>query len=364
MAPAVLRPSSAYIWTNCAAAPSFAERVPEPEPTDAAREGTCAAWLAEITIKSGGMCREHLNASHENGWLVTAEMVNYVQDYVDMLRHRGGIVSAEQRVHLTDFISGTLDASTSGAAVATTLYVDDLKYGFEVVEVYEHYQLLIYAAAELRRLGAMALHVTHVQLGIYQPRIPHPDGIHRTWTLTVNDLWQWAEWIVARGTACMLPEPVATPGRQCKYCRALTTCHAAQATLQNGYDILATDRRQHVRTSDDLAKYLDFLDLLTTLAKATQSAAQAEAESRMKRGEHVRGWFFKSRKGHRVLKYDPALVQFLTGVNPVMTVPMKPPDLERAGVPKKLVDLVSVAPDIGHKLERMPDSFFRKVMGE
>lgn len=359
--PSVLRPSNAYIWANCAAAPTFAERVPEPETTDAAREGTCAAWLAEMTLKSGGMCNDHLNATHANGWLVTAEMVVNVQSYVDMLRGRGGIVSAEQRVYLTEFIHGTLDASTSGAAIATTLYVDDLKYGLEYVEVFEHFQLLIYAAAELRRLGNPP-HITHVQMGIYQPRLPHPDGVHRTWTLTVAELWQWAEWIVARGTLCMLPQPVATPGRHCRRCNALTTCHAAQATLQNGYDFIVNDHRQHERKGDDLAKYLDFLDTLADLAKSAKNAAIAEAEIRMRRGDHVRGWHFKPRKGHRVLKYHPELVRLLTGVNPIMTVPMKPPDLERAGVPKKTVDALSYSPDIGPKLERMADNYIRKAM--
>lgn len=359
--PTVLRPSNAYIWTNCAAAPTFAESVPEQPPSDAAREGTAAAWLAEVTIKSGGSCKDHLNATHSNGWLVTAEMVNYVQDYVDLLRSRGGITSAEQHVTLTEFIKGTLDASTSGAAVATRLYVTDLKYGFEIVEVFENVQLIIYAAAELRRLGNPP-HIVDVELGIYQPRPPHPDGAYRKWTMTVAELWEWAEWIVARGTATMQPEPTATPGRHCKRCRALTTCFAAQQTLQNGYDFIVNDSRQHHRTSDDLAKLLDFLDLLMTLGKAAQTAALAEAEQRMKQGDHVRGWFFKPRKGHRVWKYDPAFIQFVTGVRPYAETLMSPPDMERAGVPKKLVDTLAKAPDIGHKLERMSDSFIRKAM--
>lgn len=360
--PTMLRPSGSYIWTQCAAAPTFQERAPEEPSSDAAREGTCAAWLAEMALKSGGSCKDWLNATHENGWLVTAEMVNFVQDYVDLLRSYGGQIAVEQRVILTDFIQGTLDASvivTSGS----TLRVKDLKYGYEIHEVFEHIQLLIYAAAELIRLGHPP-HITHVEVAIYQPRPPHPEGPHRTWTLTVPQLWEWAQWIVARGTACMMPDPVATPGKHCRRCRALTTCFAAQQTLQNGYEFIATDQRQMHRSADDLAKLLDFLDLLNTLAKATQTATMAEAEQRMRLGEHIRGWFFKPRKGHRVWKYDPAFVHFMTKTRPYTETLMTPPELERAGVPRKIIDLLTQSPDIGHKLERMSDSYIRKVMGD
>lgn len=358
--PTILRPSGAYIWTNCAAAPTFQERVPEDPPSDAAREGTAAAWLAELALKSGGMCREYLNETHENGWLITAEMVYYVQEYVDLLRSYHGQIAVEQRVILTDFIQGTLDASVIVNS-GNVLRIKDLKYGFEIHEVFEHIQLLIYAAAELRRLGNPP-HITHVEIAIYQPRAPHPDGPHRTWTLTVPQLWEWAEWIVTRGTECMMPNPVATPGKHCKRCRALTSCVAAQNTLQNGYEFIARDQRQHHKSAEDLAKLLDFLDLLNTIGKAAQTAAIAEAEQRVTNGEHIRGWFFKPRKGHRVWKYHPALIAFATGVRPFTETLMTPPEMERAGVPKKLVDSLARAPDIGRKFERMPDNYLRKVM--
>ena len=44
------RPSAAHRWTKCSAAPLFASRA-GPQPTsDPAREGTCAAWVAELLL--------------------------------------------------------------------------------------------------------------------------------------------------------------------------------------------------------------------------------------------------------------------------------------------------------------------------
>ena len=44
------RPSAAHRWTKCSAAPLFASRA-GPQPTsDPAREGTCAAWVAELML--------------------------------------------------------------------------------------------------------------------------------------------------------------------------------------------------------------------------------------------------------------------------------------------------------------------------
>jgi len=178
-----LRPSSAAIWTKCAAMPRITAQVPDEPPSDPAREGTCAAWVAEMVI-TGAVpdAATLLNEPHpENGWVVDAAMAYHIQNYVDMLRSRGGTVDAERTVSLNEMIRGTPDAF--GVATNDELYVDDLKYGYEIVESTTP-QVTIYAGALFRLLQRKRVHIKRVHLGIYQPRAYHPAGVHR-----MRSLW-------------------------------------------------------------------------------------------------------------------------------------------------------------------------------
>ena len=77
------RPSAAHRWTKCSAAPLFASRA-GPQPTsDAAREGTCAAWVAELMLTDQPV---EVGMMHENGWEVDPDMIGHMQEYADICR--------------------------------------------------------------------------------------------------------------------------------------------------------------------------------------------------------------------------------------------------------------------------------------
>ena len=81
----LLRPSAAHRWWRCSASIS-ATRLPDALPEedqDAAREGTCAAWVAECVINGdASSAADMLGRSHENGWEVDDDMVRHVQEYM------------------------------------------------------------------------------------------------------------------------------------------------------------------------------------------------------------------------------------------------------------------------------------------
>lgn len=353
-----LRPSNAWRWSNCAAAPIFESRVPPQPDSDAAREGTAAAWVAECVLKGDAHSAEDMNGeTHANGWLVTPEMVYYVQGYIDLIKSRGGVTTAEQFVRLTDFIAGTLDSSTSLSGA--TLFVDDLKYGFRIVEIFENPQLIIYGAAELMRLGNPAS-ITSVQLGIYQPRAFHPDGIYRTWRLTVDQLFDQARRLIEAGTRCQDPQPVATPGRHCFECAAATSCAALAHTLYSGFHIVSNPHQRKMNGAE-IAAELDFLALLAKMLDARKTAVESEGETRIRSGEHIPGYHVEERKGDRRFAWSPSAIEAFTGVKAVKEVPITPAALEREGVPPDLVNALAVRPTIGYKLKRLPANAFRKA---
>ena len=107
----ILRPSSADIWTNCPGQPALVERlVPEQPSSDAAMEGTCAAWLAEQCLTGAiEKCRDLVDTvCPENNWPIDHIMANHIQRYCDMITGRGGDIKAERRVHLNEFINLSL----------------------------------------------------------------------------------------------------------------------------------------------------------------------------------------------------------------------------------------------------------------
>ena len=358
-----IRPSGSTMWTKCAANPLFSAHSPKQPDSDAAREGTCAAWVAECVLKGDATIAEDLlGKTHENGWFVTPDMVNYVQGYIDLIQSRGGVTTAECFVRLNEFIAGTFDSAVDATAQNGTLHIDDLKYGHKIVEVFENTQVIIYGEAEARRLEANGVVILNVQLGIYQPRAWHPDGYYRTWTMSRAELRMWGQWIENQGALCQVPEPVATPGSQCEYCTGALRCAAAAATLQHAFEIIRSSRHREPST-EELVAELDFLDKMEAVMKGRKTAISTEASARMDKGEHIRGWYKKPRKGNRQFKYSRDVMLALTGIDPEKKTMMTPAEFEREGADVKAVKALTYQPDIPSVLSRFPEAVIRKAFG-
>lgn len=343
-----LRPSSSHRWSKCAAYPSFAAQYPEPPETDEAREGTCAAWLAQVCLTGDASSPFDLvGRSHKNGWLVTEEMAADITGYVSLIHKRGGTTSCENEVRLSSDpdIAGTLDISATRSD-KPVLYVDDLKYGRKIVEVRGNTQLIIYAAAELRKYPAGTFNL--VQLGVYQPRAFHPHGTYRKWVIDVADLVARADAIIEAGRRCNEDKPLATPGAWCDHCPALTRCAAAAAT---GYAAMALVQSIEHRdmTALELSHELTFLSWAEDIISARRKAVTAEGEARAKR-EHIPGYHMQQGQGNRVLTVDAGWISFLTGIDATVTKPATPAELLRRGVVAALVDAVSHRPALKMKL--------------
>lgn len=360
-----LRPSSAYIWSNCAANPFLSEALPEEPPTDAAREGTCAAWVAECVLKGDASSAEDmLDASHVNGWTVTTDMVYYVQKYIDHVFSRGGQVSAELTVRICAFIQGTFDSSTV-SATSSILYIDDLKFGMEIVEAFENPQTILYGAGEFMRLVQLGLagNLTHACLGIYQPRAFHHEGIYRHYTVTIQELMNAAQELVNKGALCQEPNPIATPGPWCTYCRALRGCEAATHTMYKLEGFISRSSHYRELTEDELSAELKAIDLILKLAKARRSALEPQAEA-ITRKKGLRGFYMKPRVGNRKFKYSKEVIHAMTGVDPSVVDMCTPAELERRNVSPDLVNALSHQPPLPAKLEPMSDREMRKLFSK
>lgn len=356
-----LRPSASHRWSKCAAFPRWAESIPPKPDSDPAREGTAAAWVAELVLRGdASSTSDMVGKTHKNGWFITEEMAADVQDYVDLILSRNGEIRAEQEVTFmqtdTVTVSGTLDSSVLSIK-GGRLNVDDLKYGRRVVEVYQNPQLVIYAAALVMSLPANTVNL--VQLGIYQPRAFHRDGIYRRWVVSVDELFQYAELYWNAALQCASPEPTASPGRWCGDCPVAAKCVALAQTTYAMCDTIQS-RHQRDMTSKELARELDFFDEVDAIISARRDAVFAEAEGRAKI-ENIPGWQMTQRMGKSRFTVDGPMIHLLTGIDPYEKKVVTPAELKRRGASSEVVKQITTTPVIGHKLAKANiDNVFNK----
>ena len=355
-----LRPSSSGIWTVCALAPHLWQGVADVE-TDAAREGTCAAWLAETCVREDRDPIDMLDVQHPNGWVVDNEMVYHIQGYVDRLRSYDGVVDVERKVRLNAYIAGTPDAFA--VVRDDRLVVDDLKYGYRAVDPTSP-QMFIYAGAILRRLlSRQDVKIKQVTLGIYQPRIYHPSGPYRSVTMWPEEIMSYVHEIELAAERVQQPSPIATPGGHCRYCKAAGVCSAAANALYDAYETMRLGQERDL-TIDEIGRELEFLGLVDDLVTARKTAIKAEATTRLDRGERIPGWHMQHGSGRRKWSASADTVHLMTGVDPTDTTMVTPAELERRGANRRVVRNLTETVKTAPSLKRIPQGYFAAMFGE
>lgn len=353
MAQQRFRPSQASYWGKCAAFQRFTAKLGEQESGDAAREGTCAAWVADVVLISteGIECEDLVGKSHENGWLVSEEMANDVQEYVDLVRSYDGQVSAEEHVRASEnpLIEGTLDSSIT-SVTGGVLRIIDLKYGRIIVETTAA-QLVCYGWGKYLKLIAAGITVTEIHLSIYQPRGMHKDGVYRTRVVTPEELHAEFTELWNMAVEGERPDSIATPGPHCLNCDAAAGCVSLAQTAYRLVNVVQ-NREHRDMTPQELARELDFMAECKATINARFKAIESEAEARVKR-ESIPGWTLAPKKGNRVFTVPGVNVQLLTGVDPWENKLCTPAELERRGATKDQLESITKQPVTSHKLTKL-----------
>ena len=353
-----LRPSSAHIWTKCAGQPRMASNIPPEESSDPAREGTCAAWVAEMVLTGAvATCAELVGETHENGWLVENDMAHRIQSYVDLVRSYGGDIHTERKVRFNDYVAGTPDcyAVLDGGV----LRVDDLKYGFGIVEPYRNTQVMIYTGAILKTLAAP---VDRVEIGIYQPRAWHPSGIHRVWSTTPEELEPLLEKIKLASYTAQRVDAALTAGPHCEYCPAAATCAESAALNYRNYEQITGAEQRHM-TAIEASEELEFLTAAEAALKGRKTAVEAEVKARIGRGEQFPGWHMEQGAGQRRWTVKPSTVRALTGIDPEVPKSVTPAELERMGANPAIVAKLTETPRTTPRLKKVPRDYYANLFG-
>lgn len=147
------------------------------------------------------------------------ELLDAVNVYVDAVQ-AVGIGQVEQRLEMPQVHPDAFGTCDHWTIQGNTIYVDDLKLGWGVVEPVENWQLIQYfAGVVINRIGNDTGY--EACLRIIQPFPWHPLGSVREWRLPATDL---RAYINQLANAYSDTSRTAA-GSHCKWCRARADCH-------------------------------------------------------------------------------------------------------------------------------------------
>jgi hypothetical protein len=309
----------------------------------AALEGEAAHWVGSETL-SGRGGDPFVGRTAPNGVIISEEMVDAARVYVAAVhKHLNGVSAVSScavevsvtipRIHPD--CHGTPDcALTDGLE----LHIFDLKYGFGIVDPYDNWQMICYAA------GLVRPEHQFVNIHIVQPRPFHFDGPHRTWRVGVAALDRYIKQLQESAAETLTATPRCVSGSHCKYCSARHACGAARKAA-----MFAIDYTSHMRAEVmDTAALSMELRTVQRAAEAIQfllTGLESQAKGIIDKGGDLPGWTLQAGAGKQQWKVPVAEVIALSqimGVELCKNVDtITPTQARKAGLPEDIVSMYS-----------------------
>ncbi len=329
-----LAPSHANAWIHC---PAF-----EPEPrisdTDAAREGSAAAWIADTVLKSheGIDAEDFLGETAPNGWEITPDMIRYVSEYISYIvcESGGRGFQTEKLLSAADLgIVGRID--TLLAVDAHTVHIVDFKYGWRIVEPWDNWQFICYGWL------AMTGETKRFIFTVYQPRPNHPDGPIRTIEYDRTDFMRMAADMVTGAIRCQNEPNTAVPGSACVNCLKRSSCPALSANVYAGLETITTDIRSRELTPVELSRELEFTERLLKMVQDRHTGLQTEVDARISNGEFIPDRYRVPQESNSYINVSPEIVRLFTGCDPFKKVHKTITDLRKEGVTNEVIKAIT-----------------------
>lgn len=307
----------------------------------AAEEGTAAGELLQAMLEQRSL-KPNVTGVAKNGVRFDSDMYFHLTPIAQEILAKNVMISCEERVDWVPtpgvVIRGQFDIKY---VVNDTLYIEDLKYGWKIVDVKENWQLIGYAIGVLLKLPERP---KYIQFTIHQPRPHHEDGRSRVWKIAIDDLIFYYNTIVGTMSGIVQGSRQLITGSHCKYCPAAANrCPAISRSMYDGISQVMYDFKQDDLTEAEIAEQLRLLEDVSSLVKIKQDSLNDLACMKLKEGKVIPGYGMEEKFGDRSWKSDvtPEAIEVLTGLRIVEQVIMSPAKAEKLGVDKKLVkDLV------------------------
>lgn len=297
---ALLSASGASRWMACTPSARLEENFEEKESVYAA-EGTLAHEIAELKLrkhftepmaKSTFTRRLNKFKKHE---LYQDEMLRHTDTYLEYLQElalsmdSAPYVAVEKRLDFSKVVPegfGTVDCLMVGG---DTLYITDFKYGKGVpVSADDNPQMKLYALGAYFEYSFL-YPIKNIHLAIIQPRL---DSISE-WTLTADNLLEWAKEVEERAKLAWEGKGDFVPGEHCKFCKAKAQCRARS----NQYTALADfgSKKPELLTDEEVGTILEKAVGIESWVKSLKDHALSVALN----GGNIPGWKAVEGRGSR-----------------------------------------------------------------
>lgn len=350
---ALLSPSAAHRWINCAAAPRLEANV-EDSGSSYAAEGTlahayCAKKLKEyIGLPTDGE-QEEIAALNEQ--YHTGEMDEYTDTYKVIVleklnealaKTKDAQLLIETRLDFSEYVPGAFGTADAIIIADGCMEVIDFKYGKGVRVSAEHNpQMMIYALGAYDRFS-FDYRIERVRMTIVQPRI---DNLSE-YELSVSELMQWTdETLRPAAKAAYDGRGPQHPGEWCHFCKVKSSCRA----LANQCTQMAEDYAGKILTAEELAK--DVLPRLATV-KTWLAGIEDYALQQALAGVELPGWkLVEGRSVWKITDQDGAAAA-LNKAGYKTTEIYKPQELKTITELKKLAGKKQFAAICGEYIEK------------
>jgi hypothetical protein len=266
--------------------------------------------------------------------VVTREMADHAQTYVDYVRAIGGQMEIEQKVSYEKWVPGGFGTADVIITRGRTLYVIDLKYG-QGVKVYAKHspQGMLYTLAALDERSDFQ-EFDKIIIVIHQPRLNHVD----TWETTPDHMYKWAARVKVRAEMCLADNAERIPGeKQCQWCKAKPTCPAllaqAETALMTRFDEMQNDTVLPTPgnlTDQALNSVLEHKKMIEKWLKSVET----HVKERFEKGQNFPGWKMvngrSTRKWTDALKAERLLKRLLGAGDAYKKTLLTPPAAEKA----------------------------------
>lgn len=314
-------------------------------------EGDAAHWLIQQVHSGKFTADEIVEKKAPNGVFITEDMVENVTPYLDGIGRDG---RTEVPSMITDGKTWEINSRADHIALrGDTLYVDEFKYGWSIIEAEKNWTLLAHAFAHFNSDYNVAQPQKYV-FTVYQPRPQHPKGKIRSWSITKEALLVYYNQL---SRTLFKPSETLVTGNECRNCQSRIACPASLKALMNSIDI---SESVYVATIDNnaLSDLMDTMKRAEDVIEQTKKAYTELAKYRIKQGQIVRNYQLENELTNRNWKPDtkPEVLQAMTGIDVQKKVIVTPSQAEKLGVSPDFVKLFTHREIKGTKLTRIDEN--------
>lgn len=313
-------------------------------------EGNAVHWLIEQTSKKMFEVEELIDRKAPNGVFINSDMVEHIEPFMNGEGKDGEIEK------ITSFSGNTWKIESRADRIkfdGSTLFVDDFKYGWGLIEPEENWTLIAHALGVILNSDGKCL-PKNIKFTIYQPRPYHMKGAIRSWSISYDQLDLYYHKIAE---TLSNPNNLLNTGQHCYKCPAMVHCGAFVKAAMNGIEASENAYNDNIN-NDDLTFMLDQLKRAGKVLEQAHEAYSELALHRIKKGEIVKNYSIDNDLSRKTWNDNTSseTLRIITGKDLTKNQLITPEQAIKAGVDENIVNSFSSRKTKGIKLVRIDEN--------